>query len=65
MVAKRLEGVDSLEDEVYSPKSLDMKEGMADHMASMAACKVGPEIEVNTFDYGIVCSMGREYGEKL
>ena len=64
-VAKRLEGVDSLEDEVYSPKSLDMKEGMVEHMVSMAACKVGPEIEVNTFDCGIVCSMGKEYRDKL
>ena len=65
VVTKRLEEVDNLEDEVCSPKSLDMKEGMVEHMASMAACKVGPEIEVNTFDCGIVCSIGREYGEKL
>ena len=65
VVAKRLEGVDSLEDEVCSPKSLDMKEEMVEHMVSMAACKVGPEIEVNTFDCAIVSSHGKEYGEKL
>ena len=50
VVAKRLEGVDSLEDEVCSPKSLDMKKGMVEHMASMLVCKIGLEIEVNTFD---------------
>ena len=61
---KRLEGVDSLEDEICLSKSLDIKEGMVEHMASMAICKVGPKIEVNTFDSAIVCSMGREYGEK-
>ena len=65
MVAKRLEGVDSLENEVCSPKSLDMKEGMVEHMATMPAYKVGPEIEINIFDCAIVCSLGREYGEKL
>ena len=65
VVAKRLEGVDSFKDEVCSAKFLDMKEGMVEHMVSMVACKVEPKIEVNTFDYGIVCSMGREYGEKL
>ena len=64
IVAKRLEGMDSLEDEVCSPKSLDMKDGMVEHMVSMAACKVGHEIEVNTFDCAIVCFLGREYGEK-
>ena len=64
VVAKRLEGVDNLEDEVCSPKSLDMKEEIVEHMVSMAACKVGPEIEVNTFDCAIVSSLGREYGEK-
>ena len=64
VVAKRLEGVDNLEDEVCSPKSLDMKEEMVEHMVSMAACKVRPEIEVNTFDCAIVSSLGREYGEK-
>ena len=64
VLAKRLEGVDSLEDEVCLPKSLDMKEGMVEHMASMPACKVGPEIEVKTFDCAIVCSLGREYGER-
>ena len=64
VVAKRLEGVDSLEDEVCSPKSLDMKEEMMEHMVSMAACKVGPEIEVNTFDCTIVSSLGKEYGER-
>ena len=65
VVAKRLEGMDNLEDEVYSPKSLDMKEEMVEHMVSMATCKVGPKIEVNTFDCAIVSSLGREYGEKL
>ena len=64
VVAKRLEGVDSLEDEVCSPKSLDMKERIVEHMASMLAYKVGPETEVNTFDCAIVSSLGREYGEK-
>ena len=42
VVAKRLKGMDNLEDEIYSPKSLDMKEGMVEHMASMATFKVGP-----------------------
>ena len=56
--------MDSLEAEVCSPKSLDMKEGIVEHMASMAACKVGSEIEVNTFDCAIVCSMDKEYGGK-
>ena len=65
VVAKRLEGVDNLENEVYSPKSLDMKQGMVEHMISMAACKIEFEIEVNTFDCAIVCSMDREYGERL
>ena len=65
VVAKRQERVDSLEVEVCSPKSLDMKEEMVEHMVSMAACKVEPEIEVNTFDCTIVSSLGREYGEKL
>ena len=64
VVANRVEGVDSLEDEACSPKSLDMMEGIVEHMASMAACKVGPEIEVNTFDCAIVFSMDREYGGK-
>ena len=64
VVAKRLEGVDNLEDEVCSPKSLDMKEEMVEYMVSMAACKVRLEIEVNTFDCAIVSSLGREYGEK-
>ena len=64
VVAKRLEGVDSLEDEVCLPKSLDMKEEMVEHMVSMATCKVGPEIKVNTFDCAIVSSLGREYGER-
>ena len=61
VVAKTLEGVDSLEDEVCSPKSLDMQEEMVEHMVSMPACKVGPEIEVNTFNCAIVSSLGREY----
>ena len=61
VVAKRLEGVHSLEDEVCSPKSLDMKEEIVEPMASIATCKVGPEIEVNTVDYAIVCSMDKEY----
>ena len=64
VMAKRLEGVDSLEDEVCSPKSFDMKEEMIEHMVSMAACKIGFEIEVNTFDCAIVSSLGREYGKK-
>ena len=64
VVTKRLEGVDNLKNEVYSPKSLDMKERMVEHMISMVACKVGSEIEVNTFDYAIVCSMDREYGKR-
>ena len=65
IVAKILEEVDNFEDEACSPKSLDMKEGMMEYMVSMAAYKVGLEIEVNTFDCAIVCSMGRELGEKL
>ena len=65
VVTKRLEGVDNLENEVCSPKSLDVEEGMVEHMVSMATCKVGSEIEVNPFDYAIVCSMDREYGEIL
>ena len=56
--------MDSLEDEFCSPKSLGIKKGMVGHMASMVVYKVGPKIEVNTFDCAIVCSMGRDYGEK-
>ena len=56
--------MDNLEDEVCSPKSLDMKEEIVEHMVLMATCKVRPEIEVNTFDCAIVSSLGREYGEK-
>ena len=52
--------MDSLEDEVCSPKSLDMKEEMVEHMVSMVAYKVGLEIEVNTFDSAIFSSLGRE-----
>ena len=59
VVAKRLEGVDIFGYEVYFPKSLDMKEGMVKHMASMATCKIGPEIEVNTFD----CARGCPFRE--
>ena len=64
VVAKRLEGVDNLENEVCSPKSFDMKERMVEYMISMATCKVGSKIEVNTFDFAIVYSMNREYGER-
>ena len=64
VMAKRLEGVDSLEGEVCSPKSLDMKEGMVEHMVSMAAYKDEPEVEVNTFNCVIVCSLAREYEER-
>ena len=61
---KRLEKVENLENEVCSSKSLDMKRGVAEHIASMATCKVAPEIEVNTFDCAIVCSMGKKYRER-
>ena len=64
VLVKRLEGVDNLENEVYSPKSSDVKEGMVEHMISMTTCKVGSEIEANTFDCAIVCSMDGEYGER-
>ena len=44
VVVKRLEGMDNLEDEVCSPISFDMKEGLVEHMALMATCKVRLEI---------------------
>ena len=34
-------------------------------MFSMAAYKVGPKIEVNTFECAIVHSMDKEYGKRL
>lgn len=35
-----------------------------EHMNSMATNKSGSEIEVNTFDCAIVCSVDKEYGER-
>ena len=64
VVAKKLEGMNNLENEVCSSKSLDVKEEMMEHMISMTTCKVKSKIEVNTFDYAIVCSMDRKYGER-
>ena len=63
-VAKKLDEMNNLENEVCFSKSLDIKEGMAENMVSMITCKVWREIEINTFDYAIIHSMNKEYEER-